>query len=85
MEKVFTCKVSHSDRLRIRLLNDGNSVEQVVVLGELLFDHLQKVHIDVVDDLDMAREKVLDQRYRPLLKRLLHDSVVGVAEGRLHN
>ena len=44
-------EIGHSNHLRLRFFNDRNTREHIPVLGKAAFDHLQKVHIDVVDDL----------------------------------
>ena len=73
-------EMGHSDHLWLSLLDDRYASEQVSVLGELLFDHLEEAEIDLIHDLKMPWQQVLHQRYRPLLQGLRHDCMVGVAK-----
>jgi hypothetical protein len=46
-------QVSHSHHLWLGLFDDGDTREHVTILGELLLNHLEELHIDLVDDLEM--------------------------------
>ena len=78
-------QVRHADHFRLRLLYDRNTSEHFTVLGEVTFDVLQELKVDVVDDLEMARKEMLHKWDRPLLQRLWQDCVVGVTECCLHD
>ena len=78
-------EVRHSDHLWLGLLNDRNPTEHLAIFGEVAFDVLQEVQVDVVDYLEMAGQEVLEERDGPLLQCFRQDSVVGVAESGLHD
>lgn len=59
-------KMSHPDLLRVALLDDRHAGETGAVAGVLLLDALEEVEVDVVDDLEVAREEPLDERNGPL-------------------
>jgi hypothetical protein len=76
-------EVCHSDHLWLRLFNDRDPTKHLAILGEVAFNVLQEVQVDVVDDLEVARQEVLEERDGPLLQCFRQNSVVGVAEGGL--
>ena len=43
--------------------------------------HLHEMHVDLVDDLEVARQNALEERHTPPLERLRQQRVVRVAEG----
>ncbi len=51
--------------------------------GKHLHDAIEEARVDLVDDLQMARQQPLHQRDRPLLQRLRQQRVIGVAERAL--
>ena len=55
------------------------------VAGPSEFAGLHQPDIDLVDDLEVAREHALEQRHTPLLERLGHQRVVGIREGAGHD
>lgn len=55
-------KVCHTDHLGVRFFDDRDSAKHVAVLGEIALHILHELQIDVVDDLEMARKKVLHER-----------------------
>ena len=71
---------SHAHHLRLRLLNDRHSTQDITVVGESLLDFLEEEQINVVDNLQVTGQEVLDQTNRPLLQSFRQNSVVGVAE-----
>lgn len=73
----------HSHHLGLTLLNDGDSAEQVSVIGEGLFDLLQEEQIDIIDNLKMSGQQMLNQSNGPLLQGLWEHGVVGVAKLKL--
>jgi hypothetical protein len=77
------CQVSHTDHLRARLFNNGDTGQYVAVLWEVALDVLQEVQVDVVDDLKVTGKEVLHEWNRPLLKSLRKDCVVRIAESLL--
>lgn len=78
-------EVCHADHLGLRLLDDRNPAKDIAIFGEHLLHLLEEEHVNVVDDLQMARQQVLDQTDRPLLQRLRQDGVVGIAKCVRHD
>lgn len=44
-------EVGHANHLRLRLLNDGDSTKELTIIGKVTLDKLQKIEVDVKDDL----------------------------------
>jgi len=79
------CQEGHAYHLGLRFLNDGDITEHIPVFGEIALNILEELHVDLVDDGQMAWQEMLHQWYRPLLQRLGHDRVIGVSERSLHD
>lgn len=73
-------QVSHANHLGLRLLNDGDAGKHIAVLGELALDALEEEQVDIVNELEVARQEMLEQGDGPLLEGLRKDGVVGVTE-----
>jgi hypothetical protein len=78
-------EVCHADHLWLRLFNDRDPTKHLTVLGEVAFNVLQEVQVDVVDNLEVAGQEVLEERDGPLLQCFGQDGVVGVAESGLND
>ena len=74
-------EVGHADVPAAALVHDGHAAQQIGVTGMVVHHVPEEALIDLVDDLQMARQEALEQRDRPGLERLRHERVVGVGEG----
>eukprot|EP00128_Syssomonas_multiformis_P015811 Colp12_sorted_trinity150504_noHs@1565 len=74
-------KVGHVDTLLSILLNEGHAAETSNVARPLLL-HLGKVTcVDLIDDHQVTRKKLLNEVHGPTLKSLGKNGVVGVSHG----
>jgi hypothetical protein len=74
-------EVGHADLLVAVLLDQGADALLVVVAGPFRLHRLHEDGVDVVDELEMARQHALEQAHAPLLEGLGQERVVGVGEG----
>ena len=72
-------EVRHPDVALAVLVDERHPLELLDVARIERADLLEEASVDLVDDLEMAREKTFHHRDGPLLKRLLKDRVVRVA------
>ena len=72
-------EVRHADVAVAGLVDEGHPPQPVDIARELRAHLLQEPPVDLVDDLEMARQQALHHRHWPLLQRLLQDRVVRVA------
>lgn len=70
----------HAHHLGLGFFNDGYAAEDVSVVGEGLLHGLQEIQVDVVDDLEVAREQVLDEADGPFLKSFREDRMIGISK-----
>lgn len=80
-----TSQVRHPHILRRAFLDQAHPRQPIPIAREHLLDLLQEEHVDVEDDLHVAREKMLDKRDRPFLKSLWEYSVVREEESVRHD
>ena len=73
-------EVRHAHALGRALLDEAHAREARAVVGEPALHVLEEVEVDLVDELEVAREEPADELYRPLLQRLNHDGMVSVRE-----
>ena len=73
-------EVRHADALRVAFLDDRELGLAGVVARPAAVDLFEVTAVDLVDDLEMAREHLLEERHRPGLEGLRQQGVVGVAE-----
>lgn len=73
-------QISHADHLRLGLLDDGNSAKQIPLFRELALNRLQKVQVDLVNNLEMSWKQVLEQWDRPLLQCFRKDRMVSISK-----
>ena len=59
--------------------------EKLVVAGITLTHVVQEAAVDLVDDLEVPRQELAEERQRPLLERLGQQRVVRVAAGSLRD
>ena len=62
------------------LLDQAHARDAALVAGEAGPDVIEQAAVDLVDDLEVARQQHLEPRERPLLQRLGQQRVVGVGE-----
>ena len=74
-------EVGHPHLLVRPFLDDRHPRQAIGVGGVAISDLAQEPGIDLVDDLEVARQQALEQPDRPSLQRLGEDGVVGVAAG----
>ena len=74
-------EVGHAHVALAVLVHERHAAQAREVAGIARGDLLQEAAVDLVDDLQVARQQPLHHRHRPLLERLLEDGVVGVAGG----
>jgi hypothetical protein len=68
-----------------RLIYQRKPLNELIVIRIAYPQIVQKPAIDLVDDLQMARQKPGEQRQRPPLQRFGKERVVGVAAGLLRD
>ena len=73
--------VAHSHLGEARLFEQADAREQRGVARPPLGHLLQQPAVELVDELEVPRQKPLDQRHRPPLQGLGGERVIGVAEG----
>jgi len=78
-------KIRHAHLLVVSLLNERHAAQAVEVAGELVGHLAQKVGVDIINNLHVARQQVRHEPHRPLLKRLGHERVVRVGESLLRD
>ena len=74
-------EVRHADAFREAFLDDRELGLAGVVSRPATVDLLEVAAVDLVDDLEVAREHLLEERHGPGLERLRQQGVVRVAEG----
>ena len=72
-------EVGHAHVALAALVDEAHARKTFLVAGEQRGDLAQETSVDLVDDLEVAREEALHHRNGPLLKRLGEDRVVRVA------
>lgn len=78
-------KVGHSDFLWVSLLNDGHSLDLLVIIWELLLELGDIDMVDQIDELQMSWEESSDEVGGPLLEGFWEHGMVGVREGVVNN
>ena len=73
-------EVRHADTLRETFLHDRELRLAGVIARPALLDALEVAAVDLVDDLEVARQDFLKERHGPGLKGLRQQGVVGIAE-----
>ena len=73
-------EVGHADLACRALLDQAHAGETAFVAGEARADLVEQAAVDLVDDLQMARQQVLEPGKRPFLQRLGQQRVVRVGE-----
>jgi len=74
-------QVRHADALAPGLIDQRHALPQGGIAGVVVHHVLEEAVVDLVDDLQVARQHALEQRHRPGFQRLGHQRVVGVGEG----
>ncbi len=67
------------------LVDQGHARVQFVLAGKTLAQSRHELCVDLVDDLEVARQHAAEQRQRPALQRFRQQCVVGVAEAALRD
>ena len=75
-------KIGHA---HLTTLDDGRAVHEVGIARELLPNTVAEPCVDGLENAVNARQQSLHGCGRPFLKRLGHDSMVGVVEGALND
>ena len=73
-------QVRHPHALAAVLADERHAPQPVVVAGELRAHLVEEAAVDLVDDLEVTRQRLGEHRQRPRLQRLGQQGVVGVAE-----
>ena len=74
-------QVGHAHLAVVALLDQGHLLHAGQVVRPAQGDLLEEAGVDLVDDLQMARQHLLHQAHRPALQGLRQQGMVGVAEG----
>ncbi len=74
-------EVSHAYPASAFLVDEGEAAQHVHVPREVVHDFFEEAVVDLVDDLQVARQHALEQGHGPGFQRLGHEGVVGVGEG----
>ena len=75
-------EVGHPDFALTLLLDQADTLDAALVSGKADPDGIEKAPIDLVDDLQVARQKVCKPGKWPFLKRFGQQRVVGVGQRR---
>ena len=75
-------QVGHADLALGALLDQAHARDAAVVAGEAGADVVEQAAVDLVDDLEVARQQHLEPGERPFLQRLGQQRVVGVGQRR---
>jgi len=75
-------EMRHAHAARARLADQRHARHPRVVAGEARPHFIEKTPVDLVDDFEMARQQLGEQRQRPGFQRLRQQGVVGVAKAR---
>ena len=67
------------------VLHYGNALQTLGVVRPNLRRVGKEPAVDLVDDLQMARNHALEQPHRPSLERLRHQSVISISDGGAGN
>ena len=70
----------HPHATAVGLVNDRGTAEQRGIVGILLLQSLEKVVVNLKDNLQMARENFTQHIHRPGLERFAHQGMVGIGE-----
>ena len=74
------CQVSHAHVALAALVDDGHAPDAVVVAEKAHAHFLEKLRVDVVDDLQVARQHAAEHLERPALQGFRQERVVGIGE-----
>ena len=72
--------VRHAHHLFRLLLDEGHAGETAVVVHVARGDLAEEDEVDLVDDLQVAREKLFEELHGPAFERLGHERMVGIIE-----
>ena len=72
--------IGHADHLLGLFLDEGHPRLHAVVVDVARGDLAEEDEVDLVDDLEVAREELFEQLHGPAFERLGHERVVGVVE-----
>ena len=75
-------QIGHADLPLGAFLDQADALDASLVAGEAAPDVIEQAPVDLVDDLQVARQHHLEPRQRPFLQRLGQQRVVGVGERR---
>ena len=75
-------KVGHAQFLVAVLLEDRYPAQRLGPVGEFRLDGIHEAAVDLVNDLEVARDEWLHHRYRPGFQRFRQQGVVRVGAGR---
>ncbi len=78
-------QVGHANTLGAALIYDRHAAQYLVITGMLVHDLLQKMMVDLINNLHVAWQNFLEHRNRPCFQRLRHQGVVGVGKGAHRN
>jgi hypothetical protein len=73
-------QVGHADLSLATLLDQADALNRPGRRGSAAADVVEEAAVDLVDDLQLARQQHLEPGERPLLQRLGQQRVVGVGE-----
>ena len=71
-------EMRHAHAAIAAVVDDRQAPQPLLISGVTLFDRLQEVAVDQIDDLQMPRQQALEHRHRPCLERLGQQGVIGV-------
>ena len=74
-------QVAHADHLVVAFLDKREGALLGYVAGPLLFDLIEKVLVDLENDLQMTRQDLAEKADAPFLQRLGQKGVISVCEG----
>src|SRR5262249_46265758 len=74
-------EVSHPNALLGPFLDDGHARYAIAIVRKSVHYFPQEATVDLVDDLEVAGQKALEERHRPALECFWQERVIRVAEG----
>ncbi len=78
-------QMGHAHIARTALIDNRQPCQTLRLMGKPHAYLIEKTAVDLVNDLQMARQHRLKQRHRPLLQRLRQQGVIGVGKGLLRD
>jgi hypothetical protein len=78
-------QIGHADLALARFIDEADAGRASLIAGKAQADSVHQPPIDLVDDLQLARQHQLEPGHRPILERFGQQRVIGVGQGPLRD